>query len=60
MLRLPLLRQFAVLAQQVADPRRTAVVVAVAVGVVVHDLAVAQLAGLVNLPEDHSAVAAGT
>ena len=60
MLRLPLLRQFAVFAQQVADPRRTAVVVAVAVGAVVHDLAVAQLTGFVNLPEDHPAVAAGT
>ena len=54
----PVLRQPSALAHQVACPGGLAVVVAVAVGSVVHDLAVAQQVAVVNLPEDDGPVAA--
>ena len=57
---IPFLRKLAMLAQQIGCPCRLAVVVAVTVGAVVHDFAVAQLITFVYLPEDDAAVATGT
>ena len=56
-LRLPVIGHLPAAAQQVGGPCRLAVVVAVTVAAVVHDLAVAQIAVLVDLPEDDAAVA---
>ena len=57
-LRAPVVGQLTGLAQQVRRPCRLVVVVSVTVWAVVHDLAVVQHLVFVDLPEDHSAVAA--
>ena len=57
-LRAPVLGQLTGLAHQVRCPCRLVVVVAVAVVAVVHDFAVVQHLVFVDLPEDHTAVAA--